>query len=61
MQKLERIRDLENPRISALALVGTRRGQHRVRVGKLRVIVTFDDESRTITLEELNFRREIYD
>jgi mRNA-degrading endonuclease RelE of RelBE toxin-antitoxin system len=60
MQKLERLRTLSDPRIAALALVGNRRGQHRIRVGKLRVIVTFDEESRTITLEEVNFRREIY-
>ena len=60
MQKLERLRTLSEPKSGALALVGTRQGQHRIRVGKLRVIVTFDEESKTITLEEVNFRRDIY-
>lgn len=60
MQKLERIRNLADPKSAALALVGTRRGQHRIRVGKLRVIVSFDDQRQTISLEEVNFRRDIY-
>jgi mRNA-degrading endonuclease RelE of RelBE toxin-antitoxin system len=60
MQKLERLGTLSDPRIGALALVGTRKGQHRVRIGKIRVILTIDFEVRTITLEEVNYRREIY-
>ena len=60
MQKLERLRTLSDPRVGALALVGTRRGQHRVRIGKIRVILTFEFETGIIILEEVKYRREIY-
>ncbi len=55
------INNCENPRQHGKALVGTKIGLWRYRVGDYRIIADIDDDTVTILIIEIGHRREIYD
>lgn len=53
--------DCENPRQHGKALVGSKAGLWRYRVGDYRIIADINDDTVTILIIEIGHRREIYD
>ena len=51
----------ENPRLHGKALVGTKSGLWRYRVGDYRIIADINDNTVTILIVEVGHRKEIYE
>lgn len=51
----------DNPRQHGKALVGTKSGLWRYRVGDYRIIADINDDTVTILIIEIGHRREIYE
>lgn len=55
------LKDCDNPRQHGKALVGTKSGLWRYRVGDYRIIADINDDTVTILIIEIGHRREIYE